>query len=76
MSNVKNDYRFGSAIGEVWDFVRDMLVGECKGFNFDEFTANEGLSGFRVNLHKVAVRNGWMFKTRAKAGGLWVKRIK
>lgn len=73
---MSKEYRFGSAIGEVWDFVRDMLVGDRKEFNFDEFTDNEGLSGFRVNLHKVAVRNGWMFKTRAKEGGLWVKRIK
>lgn len=73
---MSKEYRFGSAIGEVLDFVRDMLVGDRKEFNFDEFTANEGLRGFRVNLHKVAVRNGWMFKTRAKEGGLWVKRIK
>lgn len=73
---MSKEYRFGSAIGEVWDFVRDMLVGDRKEFNFDEFTANEGLRGFRVNLHKVAVRNGWMFKTRAKEGGLLVKRIK
>lgn len=73
---MSKEYRFGSAIGEVWDFVRDMLVGDRKEFNFDEFTANEGLRGFRVNLHKVAVRNGWMFKTRAKDGGLLVKRIK
>lgn len=73
---MSKEYRFGSAIGEVWDFVRDMLVGDRKEFNFDEFTANEGLRGFRVNLHKIAVRNGWMFKTRAKDGGLCVKRIK
>lgn len=73
---MSKEYRFGSAIGEVWDFVRDMSAGDRKEFNFDEFTANEGLMGFRVNLHKVAVRNGWMFKTRAKKGGLWVKRIK
>lgn len=73
---MSKEYRFGSAIGEVWDFVRDMLVGDRKEFNFDEFTANEGLRGFRVNLHKIAVRNGWMFKTRAKDGGLLVKRIK
>lgn len=73
---MNKEYRFGSGIAEVHDFVRDMLVGDVKVYHFDEFSVNEGLRGFRVNLHKVAVRNGWMFKTRAKEDGLWVKRIK
>lgn len=69
------EYRFGSAIAEVHDFVRDMSVGEERVFRFDEFVVND-LSIFRMSLSKIAARSGWMFKTRAKEEGLWVKRIK
>ena len=71
--NIK--YRFGSAIAEVHDFVCKMLVGEEKVFHFDRFVVND-LPSFRMSLSKIAVKSGWMCKTRVKEDGLWVKRIK